>query len=194
MPTAPSRSERPVLTREAIVAKAIAIADAEGLDAVSIRRLAAELPARPMSLYNHIADKDELVGLMLDRVIEEGLIGDALASDWREAMRQIAHASRESAERHPWLMTAHARAIPRRESFVRHHEESLRALDGLQASRADKLRLLVAVDTYTLGRVAMDSPHRSEAFAEYGVPEDSFDTGLEWLLEGASLRLQERGV
>lgn len=192
MPSAPS-SERPVLTRDAIVAKAVAIADAEGLEAVSIRRLAAELPARPMSLYNHIADKDELVGLMLDRVVDEHLIGAALSPDWREAMRQIARAARETAERHPWLMSAHARAIPRRDSFVRHHEESLRALDGFPASRADKLRLLVAVDTYTLGQVAMRSPHRTETFAEYGVPEDSFETGLEWILDGA-LGAQERRV
>ena len=54
---------------------------AAGLEGVSTRRLAAELPARPMSLYNDIADKDELVGLMLDRVIEEALIGDALSPD-----------------------------------------------------------------------------------------------------------------
>jgi AcrR family transcriptional regulator len=189
MPSAPSRSERPVLTRDAIVAKALAIADAEGLEAVSIRRLAAELPARPMSLYNHIADKDELLGLMLDQVVEEALIGDALASDWREAMRQIAHATRAGAERHPWLLSAHARAPARRESFVRHHEESLRALDGLRAPKADKLRLLVAVDTYTLGQVAMSSPHRETAFAEYGVPQDSFDVGLEWLLAGAAAAL-----
>ncbi|WP_053226801.1 TetR/AcrR family transcriptional regulator [Solirubrobacter soli] len=185
----PAASERPVLTRDAIVTKAVAIADAEGLEAVSIRRLAADLPARPMSLYNHIADKDELVGLMLDRIIDEGMIGDALSADWREAMRQVARAARESAERHPWLLSARVRAIPRRESLIRHHEESLRALDGFPGSTADKLRLLVAVDTYTLGHVAMNTPHRSVTFAEYGVPEDSFDVGLEWLLEGAAQTL-----
>jgi AcrR family transcriptional regulator len=189
MGSMPSRTERPPLTRDAIVAKAVEVADAEGLDAVSIRRLAAELPARPMSLYNHIADKEQLVGLMLDRVVEENLIGDALSADWREAMRQIAQVTRASAERHPWLLSAHVRTAERRESFNRHHDESLRALDGLDAGRDDKLRLLVAVDTYTLGQVAMRSAHRAAAFDDFSVPRDTFETGLEWLLEGAAARL-----
>jgi AcrR family transcriptional regulator len=186
----PSRT-RPVLTREAIVTKAVEIADAEGLDAVSIRRLAAELPARPMSLYNHIADKAELVGLMLDRIIDESLIGDALSPDWREAMRQVARSARAAAERHPWLTIGLGADRSRRESFQRHHEESLRALAHLQASDADKQRLLLAVDSFTYGHVAMDPTRRSEALAELRLPDDGFEVGLEWILTGAAATFGE---
>jgi len=187
-----SSSRRPVLTRDAIVAKAVELADAEGLDAVSIRRLAAELPARPMSLYNHIADKTELVGLMLDRIIDEGLIGDALSSDWREALRQIANAARGSAERHRWLMAGLGGARSQRESFRRHYEESLRALNGLRGSDDDKLRLLAAVDSYTFGHVALASARQSAAVGDLGaVPDDAFEAGLEWLLAGAAARFGE---
>ncbi|MDA0178843.1 TetR/AcrR family transcriptional regulator C-terminal domain-containing protein [Solirubrobacter phytolaccae] len=191
MPTASSRSERPALTRDAIVAKAVEIADAEGLDAVSIRRLAADLPARPMSLYNHITDKQELVGLMLDRIIDEGLIGDALSPDWREAMRQIARSARAAAERHPWLTIGLGATRAQRESFHRHHEESLRALAGLRASDADKRRLLLAVDSFTWGHVAMEAARRSEALAAMQIPDDGFEVGLEWILAGAAAALGE---
>ncbi|RKQ91905.1 TetR family transcriptional regulator [Solirubrobacter pauli] len=182
--------QRPVLTRDAIVAKAVEVADAEGLDAVSIRRLAAELPARPMSLYNHIGDKTELVGLMLDRIVDEGLIGDALSSDWREALRQIARAARESAERHPWLTAGLGGAGSRRESFRRHHEESMRALAGLRGSDADKHRLLAAVDSYTFGHVALTSARQTVANDDLPIPADTFDVGLEWLLAGAAARFE----
>lgn len=181
--------QRPVLTRDAIVAKAVEIADAEGLDAVSIRRLAAELPARPMSLYNHIADKTELVGLMFDRVVDQGLIGEALSTDWREALRQIAHAARESAERHPWLTAGLGGGRSRRESLQRHHEESMRALAGLRGSDAEKYRLLAAVDSYTFGYVALASAREAVADA-VTVPGDTFDVGLEWLLAGAAARFE----
>jgi len=186
MPSTPT-SRRPALTRDVIVAKAVELADAEGLDAVSIRRLAAELPARPMSLYNHIADKTELVGLMLDRIIDEGLIGEALSPDWREALRQIAHAARSSAERHPWLTAGLGAARSQRESFRRHYEESLRALAGLQAGDDDKFRLLAAVDSFTFGHVALESARQSAAVGDLGqLPDNAFEAGLEWLLAGAA--------
>lgn len=192
MPT-PSSQQRPVLTRDAIVAKAVALADAEGLEAVSIRRLAAELPARPMSLYNHIADKTELVGLMLDRVIDEGLIGDALSPDWREAMRQIARSGFDAATRHPWLTAGLGGARSQRESFRRHHEESMRALDGLRADDEDKFRLLAAVDSYTYGHVALEAARASAAVGDLAatLPDDAFAVGLEWVLAGAAATFGE---
>ena len=60
------------LTRAAIVAAAVAIADRDGLPAVSIRRVAGELGIRPMSIYTHVASKDDLVNLMLDEVDGRG--------------------------------------------------------------------------------------------------------------------------
>ena len=68
------QSARPALTAGLIVEAAIRIADDEGLDAVSMRRIAAELDARPMSLYDHIGSKEGLLSLMADEVVKECLV------------------------------------------------------------------------------------------------------------------------
>src|SRR6188472_3619062 len=94
------------LNRAAIVRAAIAIADAEGLDAVSIRRVAAVLDARPMSLYTHVASKDDLVDLMVDEAIADVLLPEPLPTDWREAMRAIAAQSYRAFRAHPWALEA----------------------------------------------------------------------------------------
>ncbi|HYI38654.1 MAG TPA: TetR/AcrR family transcriptional regulator, partial [Thermoleophilaceae bacterium] len=94
------------LTRARIVEAALAIADAEGLDAVSIRRVAAELQARPMSLYSHIASKEDLVALMLNEVSGRGLVREPLSQDWRQAMSQIARAAYSVYLDHPWALSA----------------------------------------------------------------------------------------
>src|SRR3954449_4175411 len=96
---------RSSLSREAIVAAALALADAEGLDAVSIRRVAAALGARPMSLYTHIAAKDDLVDLMADAVVGEVLVEDPPAG-WRAALGAMAERSWRTFVAHPWLLAA----------------------------------------------------------------------------------------
>src|SRR5690242_21950187 len=88
------------LTRDAIVAAAIEIADEEGIEAVSIRRLATKLETRPMSLYTHIEHKGELVDLMIDESMGETHLPGEVPADWREALRQIAHRSRDAARTH----------------------------------------------------------------------------------------------
>jgi AcrR family transcriptional regulator len=140
------------LTRERILGTAIALADADGLGAVSIRRIAAELKARPMSLYAHIGSKDELLALMHDRVLGEALLGD-VPGDWQEALRAIARRTREVTLRHPWIIADH---LPRLgPSMLRHLEESAAAVAGLDADDAGKRALLIAVDTYTIGHVTL---------------------------------------
>src|SRR5690242_20314802 len=90
------------LTRDAIVAAAIEIADEEGIEAVSIRRIATKLESRPMSLYSHIEHKGELIELMIDEVIGEAVLPGEVPDDWREALRQIAQRTRAAARAHPW--------------------------------------------------------------------------------------------
>src|SRR4051794_41896312 len=93
------------LSRDGIVAAALSLADAEGLDAVSIRRVAAALGARPMSLYTHIAAKDDLVDLMADAVVGEVLIDDPPAA-WRGALRVMAGRSWRAFVAPPRLLPA----------------------------------------------------------------------------------------
>lgn len=113
----PEPPTRPVpLDRARIVAAAVALADEGGLEAVSLRKVAARLNAGPMRLYGYIATKEELFDLMLDEVRAEivpaGPSGDEVRAealpagppgDWRAALHALAHGTRRTALRHEWL-------------------------------------------------------------------------------------------
>lgn len=89
------------LSRDRILAAAVRIADEHGIGAVTIRRVAARLGAKPMSLYNHVADKGDILDGMVDRVIEQVDLSDT-GADWQEAMRRRAVSARQVFRRHPW--------------------------------------------------------------------------------------------
>lgn len=91
---------------DAIVAAGITVADAEGLGALSMRRVAAELGAAPMSLYRHVSDKDELLLTMIDSAIAECPLPDDRPSSWREGLELAARALWATFRRHPWLPAA----------------------------------------------------------------------------------------
>jgi AcrR family transcriptional regulator len=141
------------LSREAIVAAAIEIADAEGLEAVSIRRLASKLEARPMSLYSHIEHKEDLLDLMVDEAMKMAVLPGEVPADWREALRQIAQATRSAARAHPWMIaTAFQRPLLGPHA-LRHVDQSLAAVANLALPFERKRAVLLSVDTYTLGFV-----------------------------------------
>jgi AcrR family transcriptional regulator len=141
------------LSREAIVAAAIEIADTQGLEAVSIRRLATKLDARPMSLYSHIERKGDLIDLMVDEVMAGAVIPDGPSEDWRQALREIAQRTRESTRAHPWMIAAAFRRPFPGPNALRHFDQSLGAVAELPLSPERKRAVLLAVDTYTLGFV-----------------------------------------
>jgi AcrR family transcriptional regulator len=101
----PADAKQP-LTRARIVDAALEVADAEGLQAVSIRRVAARLGVQPMSLYSHIPSKDDLVALMLDEVSGQLLIPEPVPAQWREALRQSARRAFAAYVAHPWALGA----------------------------------------------------------------------------------------
>ena len=96
------------LDRTAIVRAAIAIADADGMDAVTMRRVAERLNTGPMSLYRYVPDKDALVSMMVDEVIgEPGARGsEELPAHWRDALRQVAESIWDVCQTHPWYPEA----------------------------------------------------------------------------------------
>ncbi|WP_081967303.1 TetR/AcrR family transcriptional regulator C-terminal domain-containing protein [Kitasatospora sp. NRRL B-11411] len=96
-----------VLTAERIVAAAVAVADGEGLEALSMRRVAAELDVATMSLYRHVPDKDGLVHLMMDRVFAGVSFSAADAAlGWRARLELAAHLLWRTFRAHPWLASA----------------------------------------------------------------------------------------
>jgi AcrR family transcriptional regulator len=98
----PPATARKPLNRAAILATALAVADAEGLDAVSMPRLARELGTAPMSLYRHVANKEALVDLMLDAAV--GPPPPLPDGSWRERLAAWARANLGVFRRHPWTL------------------------------------------------------------------------------------------
>jgi AcrR family transcriptional regulator len=93
------------LSRAALTTAAIQLADAHGLDAVSIRKIATELGVGPMRFYDYVAGKHELLDLMVDAVYAEIAAAAAAAppADWRAAVLAFAHATRDAALEHEWF-------------------------------------------------------------------------------------------
>jgi AcrR family transcriptional regulator len=151
---------RATLTRDAIVRAAIALADAEGIDAVSIRRVATELDARTMSIYTYIDRKEDLLDLMVDEVAGGVVVPGALPADWREATLAIARRERATVRQHPWMIelvgrrSAGATVGP---NALRHLEQTLEALTGLDAPPEWRWRLVTAVGDYTTGFVIREA-------------------------------------
>jgi AcrR family transcriptional regulator len=100
----PAPGERkPAHSRERIAEVALKIADEEGFEAVTMRRVAAELGAGTMTLYHYVRNKRELAALMDDAVMGELVVpADELADDWRDGLAQIARRTYRSFMRHPW--------------------------------------------------------------------------------------------
>jgi AcrR family transcriptional regulator len=96
-----SRARRKPLSRERVLRAAIELADADGLEALSMRKLARELGVEAMSLYNHVANKDAILDGIVEVVAAEAEL-PADGTEWKSAIRQSAIATRDMFVRHPW--------------------------------------------------------------------------------------------
>ncbi|MGW2773580.1 TetR/AcrR family transcriptional regulator [Streptomyces olivaceoviridis] len=148
----PEPANRPVpLDRERIVAAAIALADEGGLEAVSLRKVAARLNAGPMRLYGYISTKEELFDLMVDEVYAE-ILPEERPGDWREALRVLAHRTRQAALRHEWLADLLGRRPALGPNGLAVTEATLAALDGL-TDIDTVLRAVEIVSAYFTGAI-----------------------------------------
>ncbi|WP_374984526.1 TetR/AcrR family transcriptional regulator [Streptomyces fradiae] len=182
----------PTLSRRVIVAAAVRIADAEGVAALSMRRLAAELGSGVMSLYRHVANKDALLTEITRAACEEHPYPEPAPPDWRDAMRLAARLDWEVYCTHPWALVT--------SSSARHFSDTS-CLDWMVDALADLTddpdlarSFSIAVWSYVQGvciqHVAQqllsagESPEQSPLRAT----EEDFETGLETLLDGMELR------
>ena len=146
-------SRRPRYTRQQIAQTALAIADTEGIQEVSMRRLAAELGAGTMTLYHYVHSKDDLLALMEDAIMGELLVpDDQLPSDWRQALTAIARRARATFRRHPWALTG-MRGAGMSPHALGHFEQSLAAVATTGLDAAARLDLIAMVDDYVAGFV-----------------------------------------
>jgi AcrR family transcriptional regulator len=135
---APKRGRRPGLTVDGVVAAALTIADAEGLDTVTMRRIAQELGVVPMTLYTYVPGKAELLDLMLDAVYGAMPRPDLTELSWRDRLTAIAEANRALYAEHPWAAGLSWSRPPLGPGLVTKYEYELHAFDGLGLGDVDR--------------------------------------------------------
>jgi AcrR family transcriptional regulator len=170
-------ARRPRFSRDKIAAAALEIADSEGFEAVSMRRIASALGAATMTLYNYVRTKDDLLALMHDAIMAEVLVPeDELPADWREAVATSARQVRASLMRHPWAVGSlqEAQFGP---NAMRRFERFLAAVSGAGLSLADTFDLLSSVNAYVFGNalITVESQKRAQiAVADPAMVEEMF--------------------
>ncbi|MFJ4925690.1 TetR/AcrR family transcriptional regulator [Streptomyces sp. NPDC088736] len=154
----PEPPDRPVpapLSRDRIVRAAIRLADADGLDAVSLRKVATALDVRPMRLYGYIAGKEELLDLMVDVVHAEiRPAGDGR----REVLRSLAESTRRAAHAHEWLADLLGGRPQLGPQALATGESVVAALDGVDLD--DIMPVVAAVNAYAIGAVRREIAER----------------------------------
>ena len=127
----PRHGPRQGLTVDRIVATATALADADGLDAVTMRRLAGDLGVVPMTLYTYVPGKAELLDLMLDAAYQAMPRTDTTGQPWQERVAAIAAENRALFETHPWAAAITTGRPPLGPGLMAKYEHELAALDGV---------------------------------------------------------------
>ncbi|MFC4121870.1 TetR/AcrR family transcriptional regulator [Nonomuraea zeae] len=122
---------RPGYSREQITRAAVRIADAEGAEAATMRRIASDLGTGAMSLYRYVPSHDDLLDLMIDMAMTEVDLPARASGDWRRDLTLVARETRATALRHPWLTALLTGRPTLGPQLLRVHEFALGALDGL---------------------------------------------------------------
>jgi AcrR family transcriptional regulator len=189
---------RPALSAREIGAAAVRIADADGLDAITMRRLAAELGAAPMAAYRHVSGKEEVLELMVDLVYSEVTVPGG--AGWRETLAAFAAGIRDLAARHPWLTRLPAaqalyELTPCRLAFT---ERALAALHDLGLDPDTSMSILRTVGAYAHGAVSAEAGLRQLMDDQGWTSSDQTRQGLSaqmtWLLKTGRYPAFERYV
>lgn len=166
-------ARKPSHTRAEIARAAVEIADAEGFEAVSMRRVAQRLGAGTMTLYHYVRSKDELITLMSDAVMAEVLVPEGeLAEDWRAALTQIATRTRTAFANHRWIFERLGDGRPG-PNGMRHFEQTLAAVASLELERDEVFDVIGQVDDYVFGYAIREVQEPEEH--ERGWPPEVLD-------------------
>ena len=147
----PTRGPKPSLTPEDVVAAAIAIADADGLGALTMQAVSAKLGYTTMAVYRYFPNKEALYDAIVDAGMGPPPTPAAPTGDWRGAVTELAHAKRAMLCARPWLAELPFVAAPHGPNWLSWHESVMEAFSGTGLSPADLGQMLSAVDGYTRG-------------------------------------------
>ncbi|QSQ23292.1 TetR/AcrR family transcriptional regulator C-terminal domain-containing protein [Pyxidicoccus parkwayensis] len=180
-PASPPQRRRPPveadtdLSRERIVRAAVAIADSQGLAALSMRSVATRIGVPPMSLYRHVPGKDDLVLLMADAVLRELELPRVPPAGWRARLEVMLRLQWTLYRRHPWLARVLSLSRPQLiPSGMVHTEWALSAVEGLGLDVSAMLHVCLTAVGFVRG-IAIELEAESEAEAETGL------TNEEWM-------------
>ncbi|WP_218126311.1 TetR/AcrR family transcriptional regulator [Glycomyces sambucus] len=148
------------LTVDAIVEAAVALADAEGIGAVTMRSVAERLGVGTMSLYTHVPGKQELNALMLDRVFADA--GEVSGSGWRERCAAVARQDRDRYLRHPWLLELPAARPAFGPGVAAKYDRDLAALEGTGLRAAEMNAAVMSLTSFVYGAARFQSQARDD--------------------------------
>ncbi len=168
-----TRGPKPGLTVDQIAGAAIEIADAEGLDGLSMRRVADRLGAGSMSLYRYVPGKAELLDVMVDRVSGETERPDDLPGGWRPRLEQVARENHRLFQRHPWLLQVFPGRPPLGPNVMAKYDYELRAVEGIGLTDVE----MDSVLTLVLGYVRASA---GSAVESARAPERTGQTDDQW--------------
>ncbi|WP_433345858.1 TetR/AcrR family transcriptional regulator [Microtetraspora malaysiensis] len=193
----PARPPRAALTHDRIAEAAVAIADAEGIDAVSMRRLAERLGVATMGLYRYVRGKDEVIELMLDAVIgREAQVEPA--ADWRATLRAAAWGLRAVLLRHPWIVRISTWSGPLTPHLVGRLDGLLASLDHLDLDADTRMVVVGTVSAYVNGAVSTDiglvEQMRNEGVSEMNELRHLYASRMMWLLDSGRYPAFERYI
>lgn len=147
-------ARRPPLSRAAVIEAAVAVADSIGLEKLTMRRLAEHLGVQPMSIYHHVADKDDILDGIVDRVfseIDRPGPADGDDGDWVSPIRRYAHSARHVLAAHPWAVPLlESRRNPGAETLA-HHDAVLGCLRRAGLSLELTAHVYALVDAFVYG-------------------------------------------
>jgi AcrR family transcriptional regulator len=213
----PSARPRAPLSRERVLRAALALADGSGIDSLTMRRLGQELGVEAMSLYNHVANKEDILDGIVDLVFAEIALPSG-QKDWKSAMRRRAMSAHEALLRHPWapsLMQSRTRPGP---ATLRHHDSVLGSLRSAGYTLVMAAHAVSVIDGYVYGfalqqinlplqsreqvtvvgenilrQIAGEYPHLAEMITDHAMKPGydyakEFEFGLDLILDGLETR------
>ena len=189
-----SRSARTPLTRERVLQAAIDLADRYGLDALTMRRLGADLGVEAMSLYKHVANKDEILDGIVELVVGEIEVPEE-ESDWKEGMRRRAMSARDVLGRHSWALGLFESRGAMGPALMRYVNAVLGNLRAAGFSIENAVHAFWMLDCYVYGQVLQEAnlPFGSaaeSAASEEPVPRDMTSSEYPHLIEVAEHALR----
>lgn len=220
MATSASMGRRRPLSLDSVVAIAVEIADSEGLEGVTVRRLASHFGVAPMTIYGYVESKDDLLDRMTDAMTDRFEVPAITTGNWMDQVIAIMQSFRELLKHHPWLASLLTARRVVSVGLTRSIEATLSHLRSAGFSGKESVKVYAGLFAYTLGFVMFELPrsldtsdedlavtqrlHQIASERRFTVIDelatelstmaryDSFDAGLRALVEGYALRLGEQ--